>query len=84
MVIYIYIFSCNFKISASKYGSSVLLLEAKQPSTAQSSNLKLQDQKTQVSYGNSDKINCHHAGSTTLITFYRYKIHSIRNPRSNM
>lgn len=32
-------------MSASKYGSSILLLEAKQQSTARSSNLKLQDQR---------------------------------------
>ena len=71
-------------MTACKHGSSVLLLEAKQQSMTCSSNLKLQDQKTQVSYGNSDEVNCHRASSTTLITFYRYKIHSVRNPRSNM
>jgi len=60
------------------------VLEAKQQSAALSSNLKLQDQKTQVSFGNCDKVNCHHASSTTLITFYRYAIHSVRNPRSKM
>lgn len=38
-----------------------------------SKNLKLQDQKTQVSHGNSDRVNCHHVSSIILITFYRYE-----------